>query len=126
MTDIDKAKHQDARPHRYSQRPRTGHKAFLDRWAAERFFTRLIKRTNNFDQVTWLGHPVWQNVLDLMTIQQTICEIKPDVLIETGTNRGGSSLFFAHLIDLLAAQSPGYDGRILTLDIERLHHLDHP
>lgn len=126
MPEIDHAQHPDARPHRYSQRARTGYKGFLDRWAAQRFFTRLIKRTNNFDQVTWLGHPVWQNVLDLMTIQQTICELKPDALIETGTNRGGSSLFFANLMDLMRAQEPSYDGRVLTIDIERLHSLSHP
>ena len=48
-----------------------------------------------------MGVPIWQNVLDLWTIQETISELKPALLIETGTNRGGSALFYAHLMDLL-------------------------
>ncbi len=84
------------------------------------FFTELIARTSNFDEMRWLGTPIWQNVLDLWTIQETIAELKPALLIEVGTNRGGSALFYAHLMDLLGT------GRLLTIDIERLHQLDHP
>lgn len=133
-----KVLHADATPHRYSQRPRTGLKRWLDDWARERFFTRLIKKTNNFDEVRWLGHPVWQNVLDLFTIQHVISELRPDAIIETGTNRGGSSLFFAHLLDLLAsghgaprlgngdpAPETNPDARVFTIDIQRLHELNH-
>lgn len=84
------------------------------------FFCDLINRTGNFGSVKWLGHPIWQNVLDLWTIQETIAEVRPDLLIECGTNQGGSSLFFAHLFDLLG------DGQVVTVDIERLHNLSHP
>ncbi|QYU67953.1 cephalosporin hydroxylase family protein [Leptolyngbya sp. 15MV] len=68
-------------------RRRRGVKGWLDRWATRRFFEILIKRTNNFDRVRWLGEPAWQNVLDLWTIQETIAELRPDAIIETGTNR---------------------------------------
>jgi cephalosporin hydroxylase len=85
------------------------------------FFNDLIFHTNNFGDVKWLGHPIWQNVLDLWTIQETIAEIKPALLIETGTNRGGSSLFYAQLFDLL--ETPAH---IVTIDVERLHQLTHP
>lgn len=84
------------------------------------FHRDLIVRTGNFGRTTWLGQPIWQNVLDLWTIQETISEIRPALLIETGTNRGGSSLFYAHLMDLLG------HGRVLTIDILELHSLDHP
>jgi cephalosporin hydroxylase len=84
------------------------------------FFMDLILKTNNFGTVTWLGHPIWQNVLDLWTIQETIAEIRPELLIETGTNRGGSALFFAHLFDLMGS------GRVLTIDVTRMHNLSHP
>jgi cephalosporin hydroxylase len=86
----------------------------------EVFFTELVRKTDNFGRITWLGNPIWQNVLDLWTIQETIAEIKPELLIECGTNRGGSSLFFAHLMDLLGR------GGIITIDIERMHSLSHP
>jgi cephalosporin hydroxylase len=94
---------------------RTGRKP-----VARLFHNDLIAKTNNFGATTWLGVPIWQNVLDLWTIQETISEIKPGLLIETGTNRGGSALFYAHLMDLLGT------GRIVTIDIENLHELDHP
>lgn len=84
------------------------------------FLSDLITRTRNFTATSWLGTPVWQNVLDLWTIQETIAEIKPALLIETGTNRGGSALFYANLMDLLD------HGRLVTIDVEHLHHLDHP
>jgi cephalosporin hydroxylase len=84
-----------------------------------RFFRDLIERTGNFGAIKWLGQPIWQNVLDLWTLQETIVEVRPSLLIECGTNRGGSSLFFAHLFDLMG------QGEIVTIDIERLHNLSH-
>jgi cephalosporin hydroxylase len=86
----------------------------------EQFFHELIDKTANFGEIKWLGHPIWQNILDLWTIQETIAEVRPHLLIECGTNRGGSSLFFAHLFDLMGA------GEVVTVDIERLHSLSHP
>ena len=84
------------------------------------FFDQLVAKSDNFGQVTWLGHPVWQNVLDLWVMQETIAEVKPALLIETGTNRGGSALFFANLFDLLG------NGQVVTVDIEKLHAMAHP
>lgn len=84
------------------------------------FFRELISKTNNFGSIAWLGHPIWQNVLDLWTIQETIAEVRPGLLIECGTHRGGSSLFFAHLFDLMG------DGEVVTVDVTRLHNLSHP
>ncbi|MDB5311162.1 MAG: Rhamnosyl O-methyltransferase precursor [Gemmataceae bacterium] len=86
----------------------------------DRFHTAIIRHTNNFGSTTWLGRPIWQNVFDLWVIQETIAEIKPDLLVETGTNRGGSSLFYAHLFDLMG------HGQIITVDVQKLHDLSHP
>jgi cephalosporin hydroxylase len=86
----------------------------------QQFFTRLIKKTGNFDRQTWLGQPIWQNIFDLWTIQETLCELRPALLIECGTNRGGSSYFFANLFDLVG------HGRVITIDIARMHELSHP
>jgi cephalosporin hydroxylase len=84
------------------------------------FLRDIIFRTNNFGLVTWLGHPIWQNILDLWIIQETIAEVKPALLIECGTNRGGSSMFFAQLFDLMG------QGEVITIDVEKLHNLSHP
>jgi cephalosporin hydroxylase len=80
----------------------------------------LIDKTGNFDNVTWLGQPIWQDVLDLWTIQEALSEVRPALLIECGTNRGGSALFYANLFDLMD------HGRVITVDVERLHSLEHP
>jgi len=90
------------------------------RRANRRTFHDLIARTDNFATMRWLGHPIWQNVLDLWTIQETLAEVRPALLIEGGTHRGGSALFYAHLFDLMG------HGRIITIDIERIHDLMHP
>ncbi len=86
----------------------------------ERFQEALMVHTKDFADVRWLGVPVWQPVLDLWTLQETIAEVRPALLIECGTYKGGSSLFFAHLFDLMQ------HGRVITVDIEKQHDLSHP
>ena len=80
----------------------------------------LIFKTKHFADITWLGRPVWQNPLDLWTIQEAISEIRPALLIEIGTYKGGSALFFAQLMDLLG------HGRVMSIDIAKQHDLEHP
>src|SRR5438034_5675818 len=98
--------------------------SFYRRFLAPRvpawFFRDLIDKTENFSHLTWLGQPVWQNVLDLWTMQETLWEIQPELLIECGTNRGGSAYFFARLFDLMGK------GRIVTIDVQKMHELSHP
>ncbi len=96
------------------------YRATIARPVRKLFFNDLVAHTQNFADVKWLGQPIWQNVLDLWTIQETIAEIKPALLIECGTNRGGSSLFYANLFDLMG------HGEVITIDIEKLHTLTHP
>jgi cephalosporin hydroxylase len=84
------------------------------------FLLELIYATDNFYTVRWLGKELWQNVLDLWTIQETIAEIRPGVLIETGTHRAGSAMFYASLMDLMG------HGRVITIDVEKLHDCSHP
>jgi cephalosporin hydroxylase len=84
------------------------------------FFSALIEKTHNFDSLHWLGNPIWQNVLDLWTIQETIFELQPALLVETGSNRGGSAYFYAQLFDLLGK------GKVISIDVQRMHELEHP
>jgi cephalosporin hydroxylase len=84
------------------------------------FFSDLIRKTDNFGDVTWLGEPIWQNVLDIWVIQEALAEIKPALVLETGTNRAGSAIFYANLLDLM-----GLDSRVVTVDVERLHAREH-
>src|SRR5947209_2964909 len=104
----------------FTRLARSVYRRFLQPRVETWFFGDLIEKTENFGHVTWLGRPVWQNVFDLWVMQETIAEIKPALLIETGTNRGGSALFFAHLFDLMG------HGNVVTIDVEKVHDLSHP
>jgi len=84
------------------------------------FFSDLIRETNYFHAVSWQGTRVFQNVLDLWTTAETISEIKPELLIESGTYEGGSALFYASLFNLMNR------GHVITIDIEKQHEHTHP
>lgn len=44
--------------------------------------------------------------------QEMIYEIKPDLIIETGTFKSGSAIFYCHLMELMN------HGKVVTIDIE--------
>lgn len=60
----------------------------------------------------WLGAQVAKNPLDLWVMQEIVTETRPDVIVETGTYRGGSALYFASLCELLGS------GRVISIDVE--------
>lgn len=58
----------------------------------------------------WMGIPCTQNPLDMWIKQKLIWQTKPDLIIETGTYKGGSALFYAYLFEIMG------HGEIITLD----------
>ncbi len=60
----------------------------------------------------WLGVPVQQTPTDMWMIQEIITEIRPDFLVETGTLHGGSSLFYASVLNAMNGEA-----RVITVDI---------
>ena len=95
------------------------YRRWVEPWILRRAHEALIARTDNFGRLAWLGVPIWQPILDLWTIQETLFEVKPDLVIECGTNRGGSSFFFGQLFDVMGR------GRIITIDVQEMHDI-HP
>jgi cephalosporin hydroxylase len=70
---------------------------------------------------TWLGVGVLKCPLDLWEYQEIIYELRPDLIVETGTAKGGSALYFASVCDLIG------NGDILTIDIAHASALpQHP
>lgn len=79
-----------------------------------------------WSNTSWLGVQVKKCPFDLWVYQEMISELKPDLIIETGTAYGGSALFFASICDMLDK------GQVVTIDIEsyperpnhnRIHYL---
>ncbi len=80
----------------------------------------LVERTGNFAHVQWLGKPIWQNVTDAWLIQETLVDRDVDLVIECGTNRGGSAYYMGTIFDLLGR------GNVISIDIEARAEVDHP
>src|ERR1017187_7053232 len=60
----------------------------------------------------WQGIQVLKCPLDLWIYQEIIFRLKPDLIIETGTYKGGAAHFLASVLDLIGK------GEIITIDIE--------
>lgn len=65
-----------------------------------------------WENTFWMGVPAQKCPLDLWIYQEIIYELKPDVIIETGTASGGSVLFLASICDMIN------NGKVITIDIE--------
>jgi cephalosporin hydroxylase len=74
-------------------------------------FHKLYYNSLVWQNTKWLGVPIVKMPLDLMLYQEIIFEVKPDVIIESGTFNGGSALFFASMLDLINK------GKIMTIDV---------
>ena len=74
----------------------------LDRAAVSRAHD-VFYASNAWTQATWLGSQALKNPLDLWVYQEIMAETRPDVVVETGTYRGGSAHFLASVCDLLGA-----------------------
>jgi cephalosporin hydroxylase len=75
-------------------------------------FHRLWYDSRCWTETAWFGVPIQKNPFDLFQYQELIAEQKPEVVIECGAFRGGSTLYFAHLLDNLG------DGMVVSVDIE--------
>jgi cephalosporin hydroxylase len=60
---------------------------------------------------TWRGTNVTKSPMDLWVYQEIVHELRPAVVVETGTFMGGSALFLADVFDLLG------HGRVVTVDL---------
>ncbi|MCG2737627.1 MAG: cephalosporin hydroxylase family protein [Candidatus Methanoperedenaceae archaeon] len=69
-------------------------------------------RSQTWGNTFWLGIPTMKCPFDLWIYQEIIFELKPDIIIETGTADGGSALFLASICDSVDK------GQIITIDID--------
>ena len=79
------------------------------------YYGDLKSEERVFTQTYWMNVQCLKCPLDLWIYQEMIAEIKPDLIIETGTHMGGSALFLAHMLDIIG------HGEVITIDI-----VEHP
>lgn len=62
-------------------------------------------------KTAWLGVPALKAVQDLWSYQEIISDLRPGLIVEFGVRSGGSTLYFASILDQLG------EGQVLGVDI---------
>jgi cephalosporin hydroxylase len=65
---------------------------------------------------SWLGRPIIQLPEDLVRMQEVVCRVRPDVIVETGIAHGGSLVYYASLCKLTDR------GRVIGVDVDLRPH----
>ena len=81
-----------------------------------RIMLRIGWDTKYVYSFTWLGRPIIQLPDDIMTLQELIYEVQPDVIVEIGVAHGGSLILSASICKSIEK------GRVLGVDIEIRPH----
>jgi cephalosporin hydroxylase len=82
--------------------------------AVVRDFHKVYYGSEVWFNTSWFGTPTQKCPLDLWVYQEIIHETRPDLIVECGTNNGGSTAFLGALLDLTGK------GRILSIDIREV------
>lgn len=75
-------------------------------------FHRLFVERKGLLQNKWFGIEAIQHPFDAWITQEIIWEVRPDVIVETGTLWGGSAVLWATILEHANPQ-----GRVITIDI---------
>lgn len=62
-------------------------------------------------RTAWMGVPCLKTPLDLWMYQEILFETRPSLIVETGTHKGGSALFLAHVLDAIGS------GELVSVDV---------
>ena len=65
---------------------------------------------------TYMGIKLWKWPCDLALYSEIVWELKPRLIIETGTAFGGSALYFAHLLDAIGT------GKVVSIDLQAVQN----
>jgi cephalosporin hydroxylase len=84
--------------------------------ALSRHWLRVAWSQKHSYTFSWLGRPMVQLPEDVLRLQETIYQLQPDVIVETGVAHGGSLMFYASLCQLIGK------GRVIGIDIEIRPH----
>jgi cephalosporin hydroxylase len=82
------------------------------------YYNEGVASQGTWKNTYWLDTPVCKCPLDLWVFQEILVAVRPDIIIETGTGRGGSALFLACICDMLQNR------QVVTIDVT--DHSDRP
>ena len=71
-----------------------------------------------WESVLFLNVRILKNPMDLWMLQQIAFEVRPDVVVETGTWHGGSALYWAYTLNGLGLEQ----SRVVTVDLQEAYH----
>jgi cephalosporin hydroxylase len=80
------------------------------------FAYNMATEGRSWGGATYMGHKLWKWPCDLQLYAEVIWEVKPHVIVETGTAFGGSALYYAHLLDNI-----GW-GKVVSVDLNPVQH----
>lgn len=103
--------------------PAVSQKTLSERALLDQFHNYYYHKAEQktWDNTFWLGVKSWKLPLDMWIYQEILFDVKPDVVIECGTYKGGSAYYFATLFDMMKK------GRVITIDIAKQPDLpQHP
>jgi len=107
-------------------RKRAGARAVDAYWdrvgpVAGRYFARYFDHKESWQTTRWLGVQLFKLPNDLWVYQEILHEVRPALVVETGTYRGGSALYMASIMDLLG------HGNLVTVELNERENLpEHP
>lgn len=91
-----------------------------DEAAALEFHRRFYdagRRGGTWTDVKFFGVPALKNPLDLWVLQEAVFDVRPDLVVEVGTYKGGTAVFLAAFMDAMG------HGFVTTIDVQHREHL---
>ena len=82
-----------------------------DKDAIGEFHTRYYHDQRTWSSTCWMGIAALKCPLDLWIYQELLWQVRPEVIIESGTAAGGTAFFLATMCDLLG------QGEVITIDV---------
>jgi len=66
--------------------------------AAKRYYHLWYYQSRVWEQTTWMGVHTLKSPMDMWNYQEILVSLQPSIIIEFGTNQGGSALFFSSVM----------------------------
>lgn len=82
-------------------------------------FNDFYYTSGNSGHLNWRGAEMLKNPCDLWSYIEIFQEVKPSIIIETGTHHGASAIFYSDICSIL-----NIDCKVITIDINPKWHID--